>query len=336
MDVYFATNRRPSPKETPTNFKADFNPDGISALRFGLARVQGKRVTVHTAPEKLVPDSEGRELKLERSQLGSHKMFHDLRKLMRQKGRDTVVFVHGYNVSFKEALKAASDLGEKLQGVDGGKGVNMVLFSWPSDGSMAPFLAYSNDRRDAAASGAGLARGLLKAYDFLTELGSEELCDQRIHLICHSMGNYVLRHAMQEFLRQSSRRPIRIFDQVMLMAPDEDDDTFEHDHKLRLLPRIARRVNVYFNRNDRAMSISDFTKGNPERLGDDGPRQPFQIPAKVTQVDCTGVVSGLVEHSYYKDTPAVVDDVVAVLSGTEPQEVANRKFIEDRNRYQLI
>lgn len=335
MDVYFATNRRPSPAAEPRNFGKDFNPDGISVLRFGCAHVQGKRVTVHTAPEKLVLDTDGRRLRLESTKLGSAKVFDDVRKDMLKRSHDTLVFVHGYNVSFKDALRDAADLAGKLSGVAEGRGVNIALFSWPSDGSMAPFLAYANDRRDAAASGAALARGLLKVYDHLVSLKSEELCNQRMHLMCHSMGNYVLRHAVQEFIRQSSRRPIRIFDQVFLMAPDEDDDAFEHDYKLRLLPRIARQVNLYFNRNDRAMSVSDFTKGNPERLGDDGPRQPFQIPAKVTQIDCTAVVAGVVEHSYYKDCPAVVSDITAVLNGLQPQEIPGRDFVRDRNRYLL-
>lgn len=335
MDVWFATNRRPSPRANPTNFGKDFNPEGISVLRFGRARVSGRSVSVHTAPEKLVPDEEGRQLDVHKSKLGSSRVFHEVREAMVKQCRDTVIFVHGYNVSFKEACKAASELGERLAGVDGGKGVNMALFSWPSDGSMAPFLAYANDRRDAAASGAAMARGLLKFHDFLVGLAQADQCERRVHLMCHSMGNYVLRHAVQEFLRQSSWRPRRIFDQVLLMAPDEDDDAFEHEHKLKLLPRMARRVNIYFNRNDRAMSVSDATKSNPERLGDDGPSQPFQMPAKVTQVDCTRVVRGVVEHSYYKDAPKVVADITAVLSGMDPEHVPNRVFLEDRNRYQI-
>lgn len=335
MDVYFATNRQPSPKADPRNFGKDFNPDGISALRFGRARVNGRSLTIRTAPEKLIPDSELRELDPQKSKLGSNKIFHDVRSAMARQCRDTVILVHGYNVSFREAVRTASKVGEQLSGVDGGNGVNMGLFSWPSDGSMMPFLAYANDRRDAAASGAALARGLLKFHDFLFGLSRDEACERRVHLMCHSMGNYVLRHAVQEFLRQSSGRPARIFDQVLLIAADEDDDAFDHDHKLRQLPRMARRVSVYFNRNDRAMSVSDHTKTNPERLGDDGPRNPFQIPAKVTQVDCTYVVRGLVEHSYFKDTPEVVADISAVLSGKEPEHVPNRVFIEDRNRYQI-
>ena len=335
MDVYFATNRRPRPVAEPRSYGSDFHPDGISALRFGRAHVSRRGMRVITAPEKLVPDRFGRLLDPNKTRLGSNSVFHDLRRAMIDDCRDTLVFVHGYNVSFREGLKAAAELGQKLAGVAEGRGVNVFLFSWPSDGSMAPFLAYANDRRDAAASGAALARGMLKVFDYLTGLNPQEMCNQRLHLMCHSMGGYVLRHAVQEFIRQSSERPVRIFDQVLLMAPDEDDDAFEHDYKLRLLPRIARRVNVYFNRNDRAMAVSDITKANPERLGDDGPRQPFQIPAKVTQIDCTAVVSGVIEHSYYKDCPRVVEDLTAVLSGVEPEAVGGRRFIEDRNRYRL-
>lgn len=336
MEVFFATNRRPRPRAAPRAYGSDFNADGIASLRFGMADVSGNRIRIETAPEKLVPDARGAALDRRRSRLGSEQVFEELRRRMRRECRDTLVFVHGYNVSFRDALRDAARVARSLQSVNGGAGVNVFLFSWPSDGSMAPFLAYANDRRDAAASGAALARGLLKLWRFLADLREEDLCDQRMHLLCHSMGNYVLRHAVREFMVQSRQRSVRIFDQVLLVAADEDDDAFEHDHKLRLLPRLARRVNVYFNRQDRAMAISDVSKGNPERLGDEGPRHPFQVPAKVTQIDCTDVVDGLIEHSYYRDCPAVVADISAVLNGVEPEEIPGRRFVEDRNRYRLI
>ncbi len=91
--------------------------------------------------------------------------------------------------------------------------------------------------------------------------------------------------------------------------------------------------NVYSNRGDTAMAISDATKGDPDRLGDGGPRAPFAVPAKVTQIDCSGVVSGLVEHSYFLDEPRVVRDMGQVLEGTDPMGVSRRKFLEDRNRF---
>jgi esterase/lipase superfamily enzyme len=149
------------------------------------------------------------------------------------------------------------------------------------------------------------------------------------------MGNYVLRHTVQEYLAQSPGRPARLFDQVFLMAADEDDDAFEHDHKLKQLPRLAKRVNVYFNNNDRAMAVSDKTKGNPDRLGDDGPRVPRSIPGKVTLIDTTEVVKGIVEHSYFLDTPKVVTDMQQVLVGTPANAIPNREYVQETNRYRL-
>ncbi len=96
------------------------------------------------------------------------------------------------------------------------------------------------------------------------------------------------------------------------------------------------RVNVYFNNNDRAMAVSDKTKGNPDRLGDDGPRVPRAIPGKVTLIDCTPVVEGIVEHSYYLDTPTVVADMRKVLVGTPSDAFAGRAYVQETNRYRLI
>jgi esterase/lipase superfamily enzyme len=250
--------------------------------------------------------------------------------------RDTVIFVHGYNVSFRQALTSAAQLKRNFSTIKGGPGVNVVLFSWPSDGSMMPYIAYGNDRQDAQASGPGFARGLLKVADFLRGSSAEEACDQRLHLVAHSMGNYVLRHTVQEYVKQSSGRPARIFDQVLLMAADEDDDTFEYDHKMKPLPRLAKRVNVYFNNEDRAMAVSDKTKGNPDRLGDDGPRVPRSIPGKVALIDTTQVVAGLVEHSYFLDTPRVVADMQKVLVGTPTNKIPGREYVPDTNRYRLL
>lgn len=332
-NVFFATNRRPYPLQTPRRFSGEFSPHGTANLRFGEAEVQGSQIRLRVAPEDI--DYNARQAPSDAPQLGSTPVFAAARERLQADQRDLLLFIHGYNVDFREALSATARLSEELAAVGGGQGLLPALFSWPSDGSMKPWLAYASDRRDAAASGPALGRALLKMVDYVRQLSAEEHCGRRVHLMAHSMGNYVLRHALQEVLRQSAGRPPRLFDQIFLMAPDEDDDAFEHDHKLRQLPRLARHVQVYFNREDRAMAISDTTKGNPDRLGDDGPRLPFQVPAKVTQVDCTRVVSGIVEHSYYLECPEVVRDLVQVLDGVAPQDVGNRRFLDDRNRYEL-
>ena len=336
--VYFVTNRKPNRKDNPTDFGKDFSEDGVANLRYGYAEVSGPefdKYKLTVADEQLILDKK-RQRVAPSAVFGSTVIMDSVRKDMADNQRDTLVYIHGYNVTFKQALTAAARLASNLRSHDNGNGVNMVLFSWPSDGSAMPYLAYASDRHDAAPSGPAFARAFIKLADFLRGSTPEEECRQRLHLLAHSMGNYVLRHAIQEIRSNYPGRPPRIFDQVFMMAADEDDDAFEHDYKLSLLPRITRRVSIYFNQGDVALQISDKTKGNPDRLGTDGPRLPQQVPAKVTQVDCTPVVSGLVEHSYYLDSDRVVRDMLYVLSGIPSDEIIGRRYVQDTNRYRLL
>ena len=338
ISVYFGTNRRPNRKQAPDDFGCGFSDDGLANLRFGSARITGDDLDIYDldiAPERLRIDRERKIKGGPGSVLGSNSVFQHVRQEMVDEACDTVVFVHGYSVSFREALTSAAQLKRNISEGQNPLPVNVVLFSWPSDGSMMPYIAYANDRQDAAASGPAFARGLLKLADFLRGATPEESCNQRIHLVAHSMGNYVLRHTVQQYIAQSQGRPARLFDQVLLMAADEDDDAFEHDYKLRPLPRLAKRVNVYFNNNDRAMAVSDKTKGNPDRLGDDGPRLPRGVPGKISLIDCTPVVEGIVEHSYFLDSPMVVADMKRVLAGTASDLIDGRQYVQETNCYRL-
>ena len=333
--IYFATNRKPNRKIAPTVFGKEFSQDGISNLRFGIAQVGTNELTLKLARERLVPDKFKRRTDLQKSKFGSQEVFQSVLTDMQKHKRDTLIYIHGYNKTFAQGLQDAAQISRNFARVNADRGINVALFSWPSDGSMAPWIAYANDRCDAAASGPAFARGILKLADFLDLARRCNTCGQNLHLVAHSMGCYVLRHALQAVVRCASGRIPKLFDQVFLMAADEDDDAFEHDHKLRMLPKIARRINVYFNREDMTMVVSDVTKGNPDRLGSDGPRVPSQVPAKVTQIDCTRVVGGVIEHSYHIKTSAVVRDMEAILDGSEPEDVPNRVFLDDRNCYVL-
>ena len=164
VKVYFATNRNPNRQQKPDDFGANFSGAGLASLRFGQAEVSGDELdtyVVQVARERLVKDAERKQKDGTGSTLGSQSVFEHARRKMASTARDTVIFIHGYNVSFKEALTAASRLKLNFGRDAGGPGVNIVLFSWPSDGLMMPFLAYANDRQDAAASGPAFARGLL-------------------------------------------------------------------------------------------------------------------------------------------------------------------------------
>ena len=335
------------PARDPRNFGTQLNNRG-SFLRFGKAQVSDEMDSVTeitVAPERIRP---GRRSQL----LGSTAMFEEIREKMRV-GIDTVLFIHGFNYTFHESLIDAARLKRTYETDD--CPYTFFVFSWPSDGSLMPYIAYANDRADARTSGTALGRGLLKLGAFvqrvLEELGPRvrsdlgrdpesarqrrEFCGGRLHLMAHSMGAYALRHAVQGMRREIGDDLPRLFDEILLFAPDEDADAFEHDHKLALLPRLGRRVTVYHNREDIPLAISDMTKGNPDRLGADGPAHPHLLPAKVSVVDCTDVADGFQEHRYHKDTIRVIDDIRSVLRSTRPNSLGNRRFVPDSMSFDL-
>jgi esterase/lipase superfamily enzyme len=184
--------------------------------------------------------------------------------------------------------------------------VMVVLFSWPSNGSMFPFRAYIEDRADARDSGFAVGRAILKLKDVLIAIRQEakdpkkDLCNQDIHLLCHSMGNYVLENALQR-IQQFSPGPVlpRIFEHIFLCSPDVDDTVLESDAPMGRLHELTQNVSVYYNREDVALTISDVTKANPTRLGTSGAARPFALHNKIHQIDCTPIVTGLTEHSYF-------------------------------------
>ena len=346
-EIYFGTNRNPIRARDPEDFGSHLNGRGMQ-LRFGKAQISEDLNAVEavwTARERLRP-ARGPQ------RLGSTEIFHEIRRAMLA-GIDTVLFIHGFNYTFREALIDAARLKRRYERQN--RAYTFVVFSWPSDGSLLPFVAYANDRIDAQASGPALGRGLLKLSAFIQQLSDQlgprvrsdqgrdpilareraRLCRGRLHLMAHSMGAYALRHAIQGMRKEKGNDLPRLFDEILLLAGDEDADAFEHLHKLASLPTLTRRVTVYHNREDIPLVISDLTKGNLDRLGSDGPTHPHDMPAKVSIVDCTDVVRGFQEHRYHETEEAVVEDIQAVLEGVRSDRIGNRIYVPESNSYRL-
>lgn len=297
--------------------------DGAALARHLLRPVRRRRADITAFEEQLDCDRSDREQN--QRHFGSRRSFDELRRAMRG-GCDVLVFVHGFNVSWWEAVASAAALQLQLnhRRADGEPEVMVLLFSWPSDGAAVPWFSYYSDRDDAAASGAAVGRAFLRLRDYLFEAWRDdrrqerEHCRRAFHLLCHSMGNYVLEAALSrtgEFSR-GGKLP-RLFDQVFLCAPDVDDDAFEAGRGLHRLPEMAENVSVYFNRGDMAMPVSDYTKGNRDRLGWRGVSRPGQLDGRVHQVDCSDIVTGFLEHGYHS-SGQVADDIYQSISGVPP------------------
>lgn len=324
MTIYFATNRNPDNVEAPTDFGKGFSETSLGDLRFGQAKVKKGRLDPNSI--QVLPDN---------ATQGSKALFAQLRQSMKSQSMDSLLFIHGFNVSFKAAVESAALIGERYAKLSNKTyQPNIFVFSWPSDGEVS---SYVNDRHDAEASGYAFARGLMKLAAFLKGADKEEACQQKINLMAHSMGNYVLRHALQQAKKITNDVSLsRIFDNIVLTAADEDSDTFEFDHKLAKLPELAQRITVYFNNGDLALATSELTKGNPDRLGHDGPSKPHQIAAKVVIVDASDVVHGTSEHSYHVEEDKVAIDIIAVLQGQSSDKIPARQYVPHANKFRLL
>ncbi len=373
VTVYFATNRMPltdASGATIIDFGSEPGPIDGTAVRFGSAQASVTGMSsrfvadsLYVAPEQLFGPTILR---------GSRDIFEKLRQDMQEGGRPTLVVIHGFSNTFKEAIERAATIVD-FYGID----ANVFAFTWPSIGTPLPtplpYSDYFHDRGTARASGVAIARTMRILYDFIDGLPRSAICRQPLHLLCHSMGNYALRYAVQALMQvpqgepreyvhtvdapamDVEERPFpalvglptetpdpnrlrRTFDQVVLAAADEDEDAFEDVREFRHLPRLGSRVTVYHTRKDWILStLSSVTKFNGPRLGVDGPENMAMISDKVTAVDVSDAIDprqDFQSHQYYRIFPVVRDDIAAVLAGGRQDQIANRDRT-DMQRYRL-
>lgn len=216
--------------------------------------------------------------------------FAELRAVVEgSEAEDAFVFVHGYNVTFEEALLRTAQIAYDLRF----RGAP-ICFSWPSQGGVA---AYTVDEANVRWATQHLERFLLAL--------KERSGARRIHLIAHSMGNRALTEALQR-LRPRATDGAPLFHEVVLAAPDVDADTFRTDLAPAILPTGAR-VTLYASSRDAALRLSREVHGYP-RAGEAG--EGLVVVPGLETVDVSEV-SG--SHSYIGNNGRVLDDLGAIL-----------------------
>lgn len=326
--LYYATNRNHSGDNQwkPTGYGTKFSEStgaGVQNLRFGKLTLEADANTINECLKEQADGDKGNGNELSKyltnianqskiiaykeeidenktKKIGSLAMFDELKQAM-FRSDDVLIYVHGFNVDWCDAVGSALALQEMVNQKTAGKQENIlvVLFSWPSNGIAVPWLSYYNDRSDACniASANTFSRGMLILRKYLSKIDKKDQCQRKIHLLCHSMGNYVLQHSLKVMADQKTILPL-VFDTIFMCAPDVNHNVFEYD--MKRLPEITRRISIYYNKEDKAMWLSDVTKFNPDRLGDEGVNTFDGLSRKIHQIDCTEVVTETnTEHSYY-------------------------------------
>ncbi|MFP3592780.1 alpha/beta hydrolase [Chryseobacterium sp. SIMBA_038] len=266
---------------------------------------------------------------------GSQRMFYELYKDMSStKDRsDVLIFIHGYAYDFDDELKAIVDL-KKLFIDNPASPVQHILFvSWPASSSIVP-MTYFDDKASSINSGASLMRLFYFYTQFLKDIFSNRdliPCNQRIHLMAHSMGNRVLQSMLYSLKKENI---LRVIDQVLLLNSDVTYKVFEDsEDSFNKLPLLANRISIYLNRKDTVLGVSQFTKNIlTPRLGKNGPSDIEKFKDIVSIIDCTfvqdDVLTGLKynigNHWGYLSSSQVQNDIFQNLYGVDRNLITNR------------
>ena len=216
-------------------------------------------------------------LRADRIDLAQAKAKFDQR-IRRVPGRRVLVFVHGFNTRFEEAVYRFAQIVH-----DARVQVAPVLFTWPSGGRLTDYV-YD---RDSALYSRDALEALLQA------LVNDRNVDS-ISILAHSMGNYIAMESLRQMSIRDRRLSPKIRD-VMLASPDIDVDVFRRQiAEIDAGPRPAQ-FTLFIARDDRALGLSSFLARDTTRLGSLDPnKEPYRSileQGRVQVVDLTGTAS---------------------------------------------
>jgi esterase/lipase superfamily enzyme len=309
--VYFATNRSLSgpPDRLQSYGSSIIAPSDPNAVTYGTAFVDNSDLTADT--------------------VGAINLFQDIEQGrfsqsavddLSDSGRNLLVFIHGFDNSFENAITRAAFNREwfAASGVAAAD-TAVVAFSWPSAGKLIsfPFLdaAYRRDQTTAGQSGLHLMSFFANLEPIISRARAQ---GRRVFLLVHSMGNWALQAALESWFLHGNG-DAALFDEALLAAADEVYNTFDFLPSGRMsgLERLAARISTYASSEDAVLKLSMAVNLGAKRLGQDGPHDRFdtsRFPAgKYRTVDCSGFRDYRVDfagsHQYYRRSPGVRTDI---------------------------
>jgi esterase/lipase superfamily enzyme len=226
--------------------------------------------------------------------------FSSFESQVAEAGGTALMFVHGYNSTFWDALKRTAQLCYDLTwpGVP-------ITYSWSSRGETSPYPA---DEASVEATVPFLVR-------FLERVISRSKL-HTLNVVCHSMGSRAVTHALAKLALTG--RPLPLINEFILAAPDIDSQVFSELAKE--FRSKCGRVTLYASSGDLALMGSHSLHAFP-RAGESGPNM-IVLPKLLDTIDVSDVDTDLIGHSYFGNVRRVIGDIHALLNG----EPAAKRF----------
>jgi esterase/lipase superfamily enzyme len=313
--VYFATNRAPigAPDDWRSYGTDIVTPSDPSQITYATAFVDNTDLTA---------DTTGAIRQIENLSTGrfSQSAIDDLSN----PGRNLLIFIHGFDNSFENAITRAAFNREWFAGSGVTAADTTVIgFSWPSLGQLIsfplPWADYQQDQTMAGQSGLHLMSFFANLLPIVTRARTN---GSHVFLLAHSMGNWALQAAVESWLSHGNG-DAALFDEAILAAADERYDSFGFPEPGRLssVHRLASRISIYFSDADQVLKISELVNLGAQRLGQDGPdkrHDTTRFPsAQYRMIDCTGFTdydrTFEYSHQYYRRSPGVRADIAQTM-----------------------
>ena len=315
--VYFATNRAPEVVPAAATDPDLYFSGQRGDLRFGSCEVSiPYRRQPGELPEPSIlrlefsQDPAKHVVLLEIAELPEAAFWMELRaKVDASPDRQLLIFVHGYCATFRDAARRTAQIAYDLNY----QGPSM-FFSWPAGSDTESFADKANYLKD-------LRRAEESDDDLITVLEgiSRYSGATKVHLVAHSMGNFVLSEALKTLDDRRGGQPVTaMFDQVALAAPDLDAREFVERVGSRIKP-FSRRFTVYASTGDKALAVSrsvnDFEPlGYLNNYTRTGAKQNLFDLIDASQLTTSWFDSG---HIYYGDMPEMLKDFGFVFRGIQ-------------------
>ena len=297
IDILFVTNRKQKGKFfgcTDNQFGVELDPQ----TQFGMCRIN--------VPKNHVV---GQIPIAKNNRQSSHDYFKFLGaksynaetflEVIKKRERTPLVFVHGFNVRYQEAVMRAAQIAYdlKYQGP-------VILFSWPA-GSGDGFFddkflnkTYEQNAKSAVASIAPFKK-------FLNELKNAQI---KINLGVHSMGHQLVLPALKDLGIESEDHFVN---ELILNAPDYHADDFVE--LTDVIKNVTKRMTLYCSYNDKAM-LASKTVNNGDRLGACTYSENVDS-INVSLIDDDTFALG---HGYYSSR-AILNDIFQLLLGIDAE-----------------
>ncbi len=221
-------------------------------------------------------------------------------------GRETMVFVHGYNNTLSEAMYRLVQIR-----TDFGAREPSVMFSWPSAGDARGY-AYDRD-------------SILFARDDMEKLlqALTAAPGEKLFLLAHSMGSHLTMEVLRQAALKGDRRLLDRISGVVLISPDIDPDLFRR--QVAAIGKLPQPFFIFASRQDRALTLSGLITGRKQRLGViDGPDEVKGLNVKL--IDFTSVSDSAGMNHF---TPVTSPVAVRMLRGLLSQPEAHGDWMGD-------